>query len=176
MIWSAPASARARAMSNRTSFWTFSLAFYARQHVADLCLELQDRHGVDVNVLLFLLWQASRRRRLDSDDIGQVVALVADWRQHVVLPLRAVRRVLKTPASSWPAAEVHALRERVKADELQAERLQQEMTERVFGELGTPDDVAAAAQSNCAVYAAVLSVSLPQQHVTYLASLLTDDV
>ncbi|WJR77851.1 TIGR02444 family protein [Bradyrhizobium sp. NP1] len=163
-------------MSNRTSFWTFSLAFYARPGVADVCLDLQDRHSVDVNVLLFLLWQAARGRRLAEGEIRRVTALVADWRQHVVLPLHSVRRFLKAPAVDWPAEQLHALRERVKADELQAERLQQETMERTFAGLGTPDDVAAAAQSSCAAYAEVLAVQFPQQHVADLVSHLTGDV
>jgi uncharacterized protein (TIGR02444 family) len=164
------------AMPDRASFWSFSLAFYARPGVAELCLDLQDGFGVDVNMLLYLLWQATRRRRLDAGEVGRVAALVADWRQHVVLPLRQTRRFLKTPAPSWPAAEAHALRERVKAAELQAERLQQETMERELAGLGAPAEVEAAARANCEGYAQFLSIRLPPQHVADLVSRLTDDV
>jgi uncharacterized protein (TIGR02444 family) len=164
------------AMPDRTSFWSFSLAFYARPGVGELCLDLQDRFGVDINMLLYLLWQASRGRRLDPGEIGRAAALVADWRQHVILPLRGTRRFLKEPAPSWPVAEVHALRERVKAAELQAERLQQETMERQFADLGAPAEVAAAARANCEGYAQLLSIQFPQQHVADLVARLTDDV
>jgi uncharacterized protein (TIGR02444 family) len=158
------------AMSEEASFWSFSLTFYARPGVADLCLDLQDHFAVDVNVLLFLLWQASRRRRLDASEIGEVIALVEVWRRQVVLPLRGARRFLKQPGPSWPAAEVQAFRERIKADELQAERLQQETLARQLAHLGTSAEVMTAARANCETYAQHLAVAFPQQHV---ASLLT---
>src|SRR5215475_3388471 len=98
-------------MSDQASFWSFSLTFYARPGVADLCLELQDHFAADVNVLLYLLWQASRGRSLNAGEISQVIALVKDWREQVVLPLRGARRFLKAPPAAWPLAEVQALRE-----------------------------------------------------------------
>jgi len=158
-------------MSDQASFWSFSLTFYARPGVADLCLDLQDHFAVDVNMLLFLLWQASRRRRLDASEIGEVIALVEGWRRQVVLPLRGARRFLKQPGPSWPAAEVHVFRERIKADELQAERLQQETMARQFAQLGTSAEVMTAARANCEAYAQLLAVEFPQQHV---ASLVTE--
>jgi uncharacterized protein (TIGR02444 family) len=162
------------AMSDQTSFWGFSLTFYARSGAADLCLDLQDRFAVDVNLLLYLLWQASRGRRLDAGEIGEVVARVEGWRQQVVLPLRAVRRFLKQPPPSWPAAEAHIFRERIKADELQAERLQQEIMEQQFAHLGTSEEIVTAARANCDIYAQLLAVRFPQQHVASLVTLLTD--
>jgi uncharacterized protein (TIGR02444 family) len=161
-------------MPDQASFWNFSLTFYARPGVADLCLDLQDRFAVDVNMLLYLLWQASRRRRLDAGEIGEVIAQVEPWRRHVVLPLRGVRRYLKQPAPSWPAAEVHLFRERIKADELQAERLQQETMERQFAHFGTPAEITTAAQANCEAYAQLLAVQFPQQHIAGLVTQLTE--
>jgi len=38
-------------------FWRFSLHFYRQPKVADTCIALQEEAGVDVNLLLFLLWQ-----------------------------------------------------------------------------------------------------------------------
>jgi uncharacterized protein (TIGR02444 family) len=162
------------AMSDQASFWSFSLTFYARPGVADLCLELQDRFAVDVNVLLYLLWQASHRRRLGTGEVGEVIALVEEWRRQVVLPLRGARRFLKQPGPSWPAAEVHVFRERIKADELQAERLQQETMERQFAQLGTSAEVVTAARANCEAYAQLLAVAFPQQHIASLVSQVTD--
>jgi uncharacterized protein (TIGR02444 family) len=174
--WDLPRRGWTVAMPDRTSLWNFSLTFYARPGVAGLCLDLQDRFAADVNVLLYLLWQASRRRRLDASEMGQVAALAGDWRQNVVLPLRGVRRFLKEPAPSWPAAGVHALRERIKADELQAERLQQETMERQFAGLGAPAEIMTAAHANCEGYAHLLAVRFPQQHIASLVTRLTGDV
>src|SRR3954470_3940357 len=37
-------------------FWNFSLELYAGEGVAEACLDLQERRGCDVNVLLFCCW------------------------------------------------------------------------------------------------------------------------
>ena len=50
--------------------WRFSLRFYARDGVAPICLALQDHHGVDVNVLFFLLFLSLQQRRLAPADAG----------------------------------------------------------------------------------------------------------
>ena len=39
--------------SRDNPFWNYSLALYARAEVAKTCLALQDRLGLDVNLLLF---------------------------------------------------------------------------------------------------------------------------
>ena len=51
-------------------FWQFSLRFYRLPGVAEACIELQEQAGVDVNLLLFLLWQASLCRRLSPPMCG----------------------------------------------------------------------------------------------------------
>jgi hypothetical protein len=45
-------------------FWTFSLEIYSSKAVQEACVELQDVSGVDVNVMLYVLWLADRGRRL----------------------------------------------------------------------------------------------------------------
>ena len=107
-------------------FWRFSLAFYRRGGVAEACIALQEQAGVDVNLLLCLLWQASQARAFSVEDVAGLEQKIAPWRLATVVPLRSVRRALKYPPSlvSGPAAE--AFRNRVKAVELEAERLQQE--------------------------------------------------
>lgn len=105
-------------------FWTFSLALYAAPDVAAECLSLQDRYGVDVNLLLFFTWLgASRRKSLSASEVEQVRGRVAHWHATVVRPLRAVRRDLKEAR----ADSSQALRDRVKALELEAEQIEQAM-------------------------------------------------
>lgn len=106
-------------------FWDFSLAIYASPEVQKACLELQDGSGVDVNVLLYMLWQASQGRTLDLAGAKAVLAAVEPWRVDVVVPLRTARRNLKQPAAAIEARGAEALRAIVKKAELEAERLQQ---------------------------------------------------
>jgi len=115
-------------------FWVFSLAFYAQPDVATTCLALQDRHGCDVNWLLYCLWLARSRRRFDTEQISAVVEQCAQWRQQVVEPLRAVRRQLKGRAA------VADFRERVKTLELDAEQQQQSWMWQAHERCSMPDE------------------------------------
>lgn len=105
-------------------FWTFSLAVYARPHVAAACIDLQDRRGLDVNLLLFGCWAGHCGRELGPGDWETLRAAADPWQRNVVEPVRGARRWLKDQHTA-PAAQAEALREAVKACELDAERLQQ---------------------------------------------------
>lgn len=107
------------------AFWRFSLSVYGQEGVPELCISLQDDHGADVNVLLYLLFRAVSGDAFDTADIARLDAGIAPWREEVVRPLRAVRRALKTPALAGIADDDDALRQRIKAVELEAERRQQ---------------------------------------------------
>jgi uncharacterized protein (TIGR02444 family) len=107
-------------------FWRFSLRFYRVPKVADACIALQEEAGVDVNVLLFLLWQATRKRALTAAEVAELERRVGPWREMTVVPLRTVRRALKAPPALVEGAAAEAFRTRIKAVELEAERLQQE--------------------------------------------------
>ncbi len=111
----------------RTSpFWQFSLKFYALPEVGPACIALQDEARVDVNVLLFLLWNASLGRALDIDDVKALDATIGIWRDTIVIPLRGVRRALKAGPSIAAPEVTESFRTRIKQVELEAERLQQE--------------------------------------------------
>jgi uncharacterized protein (TIGR02444 family) len=155
---------------SESSFWTFSLKVYAEQAVADVCLSLQDQFDADVNLILFMLWSAARGRRLSLQEIGDVIELVKPWHINVVRPLRLARRSLKIPAPDWPLQETEALRQRVKADELEAERLQQLMLARFAqaNDIGQPDTTLAASVSNLANYANFLNVVFPDHAISVL--------
>ena len=101
--------------------WAFSLQVHGAPGVEAFCLALQDAHGGDVNLLLCAAWcGASGRGRLGEAGIARLDAATAGLRGEVVARLRAARRWLKPAAASSP--RLAALRERVKAIELEAER------------------------------------------------------
>lgn len=105
--------------------WSFSLAVYGRPGVAEACLALQDRHGLDVNLLLFCCWAAAQGRGLDQTTLTAAESAVATWRNQAVRPMRALRRRLKREIEGFDAGAVEALRRRLKEAELEAERLEQ---------------------------------------------------
>ena len=144
---------------SESAFWSFSLSFYARRGVPELCLELQDRHGVDVNVLLYLLFLATQGRRLEAAEIDAIEHTAADWRSSVVRPLRSIRRALKADIGPFDTRLTAAFRDAVKGIELEAERLQQLTLERLAARCAsaTPEfDSTACARRNVELYAAKL--------------------
>ena len=141
-------------------FWTFSLRLYRLEGVPPACLRLQDVSGVDVNVLLFVLFAASRGRLLGAGDVASIRAGIEPWKMAVVVPLRGVRRYLRQCPDGFEPQPADALRQRVKAIELEAERLQQEALYagwpvETLGQAATPGE---AARANIAAYAGALGV------------------
>ena len=108
-------------------FWNFSLELYAGEGVAEACLDLQERRGCDVNILLFCCWLgASGRPTLTADRLRTILKASDAWQAEIVRPLRAVRRLLKD--RPWPEAlpeTVDAVRRRVADAELAAEHAEQ---------------------------------------------------
>jgi len=124
-------------VNNRAGrFWAFSLRVYGRPGVAEACLALQDRHGVDVNLLLWCAWAGTEGIALDRAALDRAVAATAPWRDAVVRPLRTVRRALKEDLGSIPAGESVDFRARIKAAELEAERRQQVVLEAMIPAVG----------------------------------------
>jgi uncharacterized protein (TIGR02444 family) len=119
-------------MTGESRFWTFSLAVYADPAVQQECLELQDDYGLDVNQLLFCAFVgAVHGAVLSNQATRDATDTVGVWQRDVVGALRAARRALKPFAAE---AEPHNrpiadLRARVKAAELDAERIEQAMLE-----------------------------------------------
>lgn len=116
--------------------WAF--AAYDHPDVQEACLELQDRHGMDVVALLWCIWAGEHHGVIDAGAMERIVAETRAWQADIVAPLRAVRRRLKqTGAESSPGvtppvvaatpdmADTHErLRSRVADVELAAEVIQ----------------------------------------------------
>lgn len=114
-------------------FWDFALDVYRRPGVSDACLQLQERHHLDVNLLLFVSWiGASGRGRLTPHDIGICIDTVGPWHDAVVRPLRGVRRMLKGDLGATPAGLTQALRREIQGREIDAEHIEQLMLAAVM--------------------------------------------
>ncbi len=100
--------------------WTFSLELYAREGVAGQCLDLQDRLGVDVNLLLYAVFAATRGVEVSAADLAAVEAGIAEFRDQVLRPQRALRRRLDKQGDGVDA------RQAMLDAELALERLQQD--------------------------------------------------
>src|SRR5207244_3063692 len=150
-----------------------SLRFYRQPKVADVCIALQEEAGIDVNLLLFLLWQATLKRTLSAKEVANLESRIGSWRDATVVPLRAVRRALKSPPSLVAPATAELFRTRIKAVELEAERLQQEAMYELaatspLGRAVTSG--AEAARLNVAAYASMRAIAFPSAAVDTILS------
>jgi uncharacterized protein (TIGR02444 family) len=143
---------------SESPFWRFSLRFYARPNIAPACLELQDSADADINLLLFLLFLAEQKRRLSPDEIARLDAAVAQWREGVVKPLRALRRGLKQGVEFIPGPVSETFRGQIKRLELESEQIEQHRLEEfASGGIGAAvESRMEAAESNLALYSATL--------------------
>lgn len=100
------------------SFWDFSTAFYAEPGVKEACLRLQDDFGADINLVLLCLWAAM------DDDTWEMALTISDSRQPAIATLREKRRAL---------AKEDPERDALLAQELAAEKLEQQLLEALVG-------------------------------------------
>lgn len=125
------------------------MTLYAKPGVAPTCLALQDQWGVDVNLLFFLAFLASHGRCLNVAEVRQIDDFIRPWREHVVWPLRSVRRALKNGVAPVSAGISGKLRDAIKREELHAERQQQQALEQRF----PPETTGLAANPDSALHA-----------------------
>lgn len=165
--------------ASATPFWRFSLALYGQPEVPALLLPLQDRHGADINLVLFGLWRATQPRTLSRQDFAALDGTVADWRANVVQPARALRRTIKTQIETWQdgSAAAATLYEQAKRLELQSEHIQQD---RMFAAADTvapgtaATNVKTAAGANLGAYADFLQQTFPADIRNRLAEAAAD--
>ncbi|MBW3560254.1 MAG: TIGR02444 family protein [Proteobacteria bacterium] len=134
-----------------TRLWDWAVQTYARPGVADACLELQDRHGMSVPLLLWTLWSREGGSRPDLEAGAQVAR---SWEVEAVGPLRRLRRALKA-LNSDPDRE--AVRDQVKAVELDAERRLLAALERLPALPGPPPPAPELLAAAAAAYGGPLS-------------------
>jgi uncharacterized protein (TIGR02444 family) len=112
------------------SAWDWVVETYARPGVETALLDLQDRCGQSIPLLLAAAWAAVDGRPFAAEPLEAAVETARAYDRAVIAPLRAIRRTLKGPVPDLEDAARQAMREQVKALELDAER-------RLFGALET---------------------------------------
>jgi uncharacterized protein (TIGR02444 family) len=160
----------AQTQTETTPFWRFSLYFYRQAGVSEACIALQDDCGVDVNLLLFLFWLADDGRLLSAEEVKTLDDQVRDWRNLTIIPIRDARRRLKGARTLVEPGKQEAFRTKVKAVELDAERLQQQALYAFTqsGPLGKPVAPAAAARGNVSAYQQIIDMTFAKPVVEVL--------
>ncbi len=115
-----------------SKLWDFSVSTYDSPSVSEACLSLQNDYGADVNMLFFCCWVSAYVGELDSDLLVKAARFSGQWTYDVVLPIRSARRWLKHTGchvNEVPSEACIVLRGKIKAVELETEKLQQEVLE-----------------------------------------------
>ena len=105
-----------------SDFWSWAVAAYDAPGVAEACLSLQDHNEQNAPLLLWAAWVAVTGRRPDEETIEAACDAARAYDTVIVSQLRAVRRTLKAPIPDVANDHREALRQQVKALELDAER------------------------------------------------------
>ena len=131
-----PAASCGATEVGESEFWAFSVDFYGRPSVSSHCLALQDASGADVNLILLLLYAATKGIALSVDHVAQLDRSCAEWRESVIRPLRAARRATKTLGMPDAGQLYSAL----KSAEIASEKVAQYRLARGLHELSRPTD------------------------------------
>ena len=104
------------------ALWDYATDVWRRPDVEPVCLALQDAYGHSPPLLLWRLWAVDQSRALDVSMIEQAVAAARRWENVVTRPLRAVDQGMKAILPSVSAESRAAIRGKLRALELDAER------------------------------------------------------
>jgi len=151
------------------TLWEFSIATYRRPGVEAACLALQDNLGADVNILMYSCWHGA----LAPQELQALLAAVAPWQSDIVGNLRAVRRALKPMLAELGdlGEDAGALRRKVAALELEAEKLQQAvLAAHASGNAGTGPTSPQTARQNLAHYFQILAKTPDQKALDTLVN------
>ena len=119
--------------------WSFALTIYQRDAVAPACLDLQEQCQIDVPLMLCAVFACLQGKAISDEDLTQLHNLASPWQSDIVQSLRRIRTRLKTGPSPAPNAVTEDLRNKVKAAELAAEKIQLEMMQAWVSQLAAID-------------------------------------
>lgn len=146
-----------------SAFWDFSLRLYAQPEIAAACLQLQDNHGVNVNLLLWCCWLEQQHILLTAERLQRAHQRVDNWEQDYVVPLRMLRRKLKQQFGTTDAV-LETLRQSMKQAELLAEKQMQTWLAMLAHDWPAENDFPAGRDINIHTY--LTSLQLPDTNVS----------
>lgn len=105
------------------TLWQFSLALYPKMQ--SLCLDWQDRFGLNVNLLLLLCYLEQQQLSLTSQQLQQLAAKLNNFSRQFTQPLRTLRR--SSSSASLAATQQQHLKQTLLQAELSLEQLEQQL-------------------------------------------------
>lgn len=150
-------------------FWDWALEAYAREGVSEACVDLQDRHGQNVPLLLWAAWLAARSESASADTLEAACDIARAWDETTVEPLRALRRRLKSPHPDLESGARLDIRQKTIELERRAEHHLMQALEHLPRETGTGTDTLTALVAVARAWSPVT----PRPELTRLAACLS---
>lgn len=117
-------------------FWQFSVRVYQQASIQQVCLELQNRCGANVNLLLFCCWSGIQGyRHLEISELREYLASIYQWHHAITLQLRRLRNCV--PKQTGGSA-LQKLRPAILDVELAAEQCEQLMLAERLSSVASP--------------------------------------
>ncbi|HWD66929.1 MAG TPA: TIGR02444 family protein [Caulobacteraceae bacterium] len=116
------------------SLWAWASSAWASPGVEHACLDLQDRAGQSIVLLLWGGWCATCGRRMEPALAHRTVELVRPIETEILRPMRAIRRALAHTLSGLDDQTQQDAYAQVRAVELNLERAMLEVLERQMSE------------------------------------------
>ena len=150
---------------SQTSFWDYSVDYYDRDGVSDSLLSLQNRHDLDINLILLALWTGAEMGiLLKKEHFATLDAKAYEWRDNIIKPLRSSRQAIKS-FTSMNIGLTDDIYQKIKSAELDAEYVAQIFLSDSLSSLPettNTSDYCHAATSNLASYFAYAEVNTNQ--------------
>ena len=151
---------------SQTSFWEYSVDYYDRDGASDSLLSLQNRHDLDINLILLALWTgAEMGMLLKKEHFAILDAEAYEWRNNIIKPLRSCRQAIKS-FTSMNIGLTDDIYQKLKSAELDAEHVAQIFLSGSLSSLPettNTSDYCHAATSNLASYFAYADVNKNQK-------------
>jgi uncharacterized protein (TIGR02444 family) len=138
-------------------FWDYALSIYQGDGVSAACIALQDRHEIDVNLLLLSLWTAhDGRPPLTPAQFDSLFEVSVSWNQEIVCDIRRLRARLSSGYGAVGEARRVAVRNAALTLEIDCEHVEMLALAEVLGapllEHVAPPEARSVAVSNMKAY------------------------
>lgn len=107
------------------ALWDYCTRLYANNPVEKACLLLQDKHQLNVNLVLTCFWLSHELHEVQTKTFfKKLLAEIDPIQKTIINPVRTSRKNLKLKPSRWPDEFKTEVRENLLQIELNAEKLQ----------------------------------------------------
>lgn len=127
-------------------FWTWSVKAYALPGVRQACLSMQDRHGLNVNIILWICW-LSQQGRNPLPVLDEAIKDIARWNSDMTQPIRNIRQA--ADRNTQPSLYQKLLDAELEAEKVEQSRLYDHSAGADTADLAPP----ATAQASLDAYA-----------------------